>query len=50
MRIWSTLMEGHLHSARFAYKELAPDILESEIREFADLKKKLNGIKNKKAA
>lgn len=46
----SMLMEGHLHSARFAYEELTPDILEIEIKEFADLKKKLNTMKRQKAA
>jgi hypothetical protein len=46
----SLLMEGHLHSTRFAYKELSPDILHSEIKHFTDLKKQLRELKKQKAA
>ncbi len=46
----SLLMEGHLHSTRFAHKELAPDILYSEIQHFAELKKHLKELKKKKKA
>jgi len=46
----SLLMEGHLHSTRFAYKELTPDILYSEIQYFTDLKKQLKELKKQKAA
>lgn len=47
----SMLMEGHLHSTRFAYKELTPDILNAEIQYFTGLKKQLKELKkNKKAA
>ena len=44
----SLLMEGHLHSTRFAYKELTPDILYSEIQYFTELKKQLKELKKKK--
>lgn len=45
----SLLMEGHLHSTRFAYKELTPDILYSEIQHFTELKKRLKELKKKAA-
>lgn len=44
----SLLMEGHLHSTRFAHKELTPDILYKEIQFFTDLKKELKELKKKK--
>ena len=43
----SLLMEGHLHSTRFAYKDLTPDILYSEIQRFTELKKQLKELKKK---
>lgn len=46
----SMLMEGHLHSERFAYRELTPDILNAEIQHFAGLKKKLRDLKKEKKA
>ena len=46
----SMLMEGHLHSERFAYEELNPDILNEEIKHFAGLKKQLNDLKKEKMA
>jgi hypothetical protein len=46
----SMLMEGHLHSERFAYKELTPDILNAEIKHFAGLKKQLKDLKKEKKA
>jgi ABC-type lipoprotein export system ATPase subunit len=46
----SMLMEGHLHSERFAYEELTPDILNTEIQHFAGLKKQLKDLKNEKKA
>jgi len=45
----SILMEGHLHSERFAYTELTPDILYAEIQHFTELKKQLKQLKKKKA-
>jgi hypothetical protein len=44
----SMLMEGHLHSTRFAYKELTPDVLNAEIQHFATLKERLRELKKKK--
>jgi hypothetical protein len=44
----SMLMKGHLHSARFAHKELTPDILNAEIQHFAGLKKQLKDLKKEK--
>ena len=41
----SVLMEGHLHSERFGYKELTPDILNDEIQYFAGLRGKLKELK-----
>lgn len=46
----SMLMEGHLHSTRFAYKDLTPDILSGEIQHFTELKKQLRELKKKKKA
>ncbi len=46
----SILMEGHLHSQRFGYKELTPDILDAEIQHFVGLKKKLKDLKKEKKA
>ena len=48
----SMLMEGHLHSTSFAYKdkELTPDILNNEIQHFVGLKKQLRELKKKKTA
>ena len=46
----SQLMEGHLHSTRFAYRELTPDILYAEIQFFAGLRGKLKGLKKKRTA
>ncbi|MFH1943247.1 MAG: AAA family ATPase [bacterium] len=46
----SMLMEGHLHSMRFGYKELTPDILSGEIRHFTELKMQLRELKKKKKA
>jgi ABC-type lipoprotein export system ATPase subunit len=46
----SMLMEGHLHSERFAYEELTPDILDEEIKHFAGLKKQLKDLKKEKTA
>lgn len=46
----SMLMEGHLHSQRFAYKELTPDILNAEIQYFTSLKKTLKDLKKEKKA
>ena len=46
----SMLMEGHLHSERFAYEELTPDILYNEIQHFTSLKKQLRGMKKEKKA
>ncbi len=46
----SMLMEGHLHSERFAYDELTPDILNEEIKHFVGLKKRLKNLKKEKMA
>ena len=46
----SRLMEGHLHSTEFGYKEITPEILNSEIQHFAGLKKQLKELKKQKAA
>lgn len=43
-------MEGHLHSTEFGYKEITPEILNSEIQHFAGLKKQLKELKKQKAA
>ena len=44
----SMLMEGHLHSERFAYKELNPNILYDEIQFFAGLRGRLKDLKKNK--
>jgi hypothetical protein len=46
----SMLMEGHLHSERFAYEDLTPDILNNEIQIFSMMKKQLKDMKKERKA